>query len=198
MRHHAFYRRPEEAVVAGDDAPLALERRSCVRRGRDPDDAAAIAKRQSAVAQAEAVHGIDETRRPAAAVELAVGDRGQAERLLERDDFPDALVLHLFELVFSQFFFLVGARSLQQPLGPHEAADVLDVKRRLHRAPPNSARRSLAPSTIAVILPDATSRGRHFMPQSGATITSSGFTYFKAFLTRSATFPGVSMLASES
>ena len=37
----------------------------------------------------------------------------------------------------------------------------------------NSARSNRAPSTIARSLPSATSRGRYFMPQSGARMTFS-------------------------
>jgi hypothetical protein len=40
----------------------------------------------------------------------------------------------------------------------------------------NSALTSRAPSTIARILPNATSRGRYFIPQSGATTMRSGLT----------------------
>lgn len=39
-----------------------------------------------------------------------------------------------------------------------------------------SARRIFAPATIDFILSKATSRGRYFMPQSGARITFSGLT----------------------
>src|SRR5204862_129232 len=60
-----------------------------------------------------------------------------------------------------------------------------------------SARTSFAPSTMARILASATSRGRYFMPQSGATITSSGFTYFSALCSRCATLCGVSTVMSE-
>ena len=42
--------------------------------------------------------------------------------------------------------------------------------------PASSARTILAPSTIACILPNATSRGRYFMPQSGATMMFAAFT----------------------
>src|SRR5438132_3741668 len=60
-----------------------------------------------------------------------------------------------------------------------------------------SMRRIFAPSTIAFIFPKATSRGRYFMPQSGATMTSSLFTNLRAFLIRSATCCGVSTVMSE-
>jgi hypothetical protein len=42
--------------------------------------------------------------------------------------------------------------------------------------PATSARMIFAPSTIACILPKATSRGRYFRPQSGATMMSSAAT----------------------
>src|SRR5262249_42739483 len=60
-----------------------------------------------------------------------------------------------------------------------------------------SARSSCAPSTIARILPSATARGRYFMPQSGATLTSSGGTSFNARRMRSATCRGVSTRMSD-
>jgi hypothetical protein len=43
-------------------------------------------------------------------------------------------------------------------------------------SPRSSARTSFAPSTMACILPKATSCGRYFRPQSGATITVFGST----------------------
>src|SRR5438309_764293 len=50
----------------------------------------------------------------------------------------------------------------------------------------------LAPSTNARSLPKATSRGRYFMPQSGARIRRSGSTYCKAEPILPATVSGVS------
>src|SRR5881396_1672221 len=60
-----------------------------------------------------------------------------------------------------------------------------------------SVRRIFAPSTMAFIFPKATSRGRYFIPQSGATMTFSLFTNLRAFLIRSATCCGVSTAMSE-
>src|SRR5436190_18000425 len=60
-----------------------------------------------------------------------------------------------------------------------------------------SVRRIFAPSTMAFIFPKATSRGRYFMPQSGATMTSSFFKNWRAFLIRSATCRGASTVMSE-
>src|SRR5439155_15163696 len=60
-----------------------------------------------------------------------------------------------------------------------------------------SVRRIFAPSTIAFIFPKATSRGRYFIPQSGARMTSSGFTCLSALCIRSAIFCGVSTVMSE-
>src|SRR6185503_2604964 len=60
-----------------------------------------------------------------------------------------------------------------------------------------SERRIRAASTMERILPSATSRGRYFMPQSGARIMSSGRTNAMAFFTRAATVCGVSTFASE-
>jgi hypothetical protein len=56
----------------------------------------------------------------------------------------------------------------------------------------SSSRSSLAPSTRDFILPFATSRGRYFIPQSGATMTSSAATYGSARRMRAATTSGVS------
>src|SRR5436190_4346570 len=60
-----------------------------------------------------------------------------------------------------------------------------------------SVRRIFAPSTMAFIFPKATSRGRYFIPQSGARMTSSGFTCLSALFIRSTTFCGVSTVMSE-
>src|SRR3989338_4460923 len=81
-------------------ATMRCQRRRGVGRGRDANHPAVAPKRQGSIAQAEAVHRVDEARRPAAAAKLPVGDARQAERLLEGDDFPDALVLDVFEFNF--------------------------------------------------------------------------------------------------
>src|SRR5436309_6375569 len=60
-----------------------------------------------------------------------------------------------------------------------------------------SVRRIFAPSTMAFIFPKATSRGRYFIPQSGARMASSFFTNLRAFLIRSATCCGASTVMSE-
>src|SRR2546428_687940 len=60
-----------------------------------------------------------------------------------------------------------------------------------------SVRRIFAPSTMAFIFPKATSRGRYFIPQSGARMTSSFFKNWRAFLIRSATCCGASTVLSE-
>src|SRR5438552_3302924 len=74
-----------------------------------------------------------------------------------------------------------------------------DAHRRNHHISlhTTSVRRIFAPSTMAFIFPKATSRGRYFIPQSGARMTSSGFTCLSALFTRSATFCGVSTVMSE-
>src|SRR5438874_13389412 len=57
--------------------------------------------------------------------------------------------------------------------------------------PYNSCRTILAPSTNEQSLPKATSRGKYFMPQSGARIRRSGSTYCKAERILPATVSGV-------
>ncbi len=121
----------QEFVVVGDDAALAPELRLGIGRGGDADPVRRGAEAQRAVAQTEAFDGVDEARRPAAAAELAVGDRAQPEILLERHDFAHAAVLHRREARIVELAGLVGARSLDQALGPQEAADVLGAERRL-------------------------------------------------------------------
>jgi hypothetical protein len=49
---------------------------------------------------------------------------------------------------------------------------------------------------MAFILPNATARGRYFMPQSGATTSRSGGTCGSAALIRPATMSGVSIVPS--
>ncbi len=61
----------------------------------------------------------------------------------------------------------------------------------------NSFLTIFAPSTIARILPFATSRGRYFIPQSVATRMSCGVTNGSARRIRAATVSGVSTLMSE-
>src|SRR5688572_2687772 len=184
----------EEAVVVGDDALAPLERRFGVGRRRDPDHRAFVPEAQGAIAQAESLHGVDEPRRPAPAAELPVGDRRQGDRVLESHGLAHAFVVQALHLVIADLSSLAVARGLDRALRPEEAADVLDAKRRPHW---NSLRSSRAPSTIAFSLPNATSLGRYFMPQSGATITFSGFTCLSAFFSRSTTFCGVSIVMSE-
>ena len=58
------------------------------------------------------------------------------------------------------------------------------------RAAPSSSRTNAAPATIALSLAKATSRGRYFMPQSGATTIRSAGTWARARRIRSATTSG--------
>src|SRR5438105_5942853 len=94
----------------------------------------------------------------------------------------------------------VGERPVAGPAAIARATGKCDAEHqdrfdvRVHCA---SALRIFAPSTIAFIFPKATSRGRYFIPQSGATMTSSGFTCSSALLIRSTTFCGVSTVMSE-
>src|SRR5205823_8736030 len=62
-----------------------------------------------------------------------------------------------------------------------------------HFARSISERTRRAPSTIAFILPNATSRGRYFKPQSGATTIRSALTCGSARRIRAATTSGVSI-----
>ena len=57
--------------------------------------------------------------------------------------------------------------------------------------------RYLRPATIACIFPNATSRGRYFMPQSGAMTMRSAGTCGSALRMRPATISGVSTFMSE-
>src|SRR5262249_13925370 len=70
-------------------------------------------------------------------------------------------------------------------------------KRRPRSAQAYSWRRIRAASTIDCSLPTADSRGRNFMPQSGARITLSGGMNFSARLMRSTTTCGDSTFSSE-
>src|SRR5204863_7463853 len=124
------HRRSEEAIVVGDDTVLAPEGSPGIRRRGHANDAAFIPEGQSSVAQFETVDRIDEPRRPAAAAELAVGDRRQAERFLEGHDLANAYILDFPEFLFIQAFRLVRAGRLAQALRPQDAADMLDAKRR--------------------------------------------------------------------
>src|SRR6266853_4341591 len=65
-----------------------------------------------------------------------------------------------------------------------------------YRVRPSSERTSFAPATIAFNFSNATSRGRYFIPQSGATMTFSGATKGRAQRMRAATFSGVSTVMS--
>ena len=70
-------------------------------------------------------------------------------------------------MAFVNGSFCAFARSVQ-------GADPVSAPRRLRRE--SSPRTIAAPSTIACILPKATSRGRYFSPQSGATTMRSAGT----------------------
>src|SRR5262249_39939812 len=80
--------------------------------------------------------------------------------------------------------------------------DDCDPIRELHRLcswrAPSSARSIFAAATIDVSLPRATSRGRYFIPQSGARMTFSGLTKVSARLMRATTVSGVSTILSSS
>src|SRR2546426_10368296 len=110
----APHRRPEEAIVVRDDTVLAPEGSPGIRGRGHANDAAFIPEGQSSVAQPETVNRIDEPRRPAAAAELAVGDRRQAEQFLEGHDLADAFILDVLKFLFIQAFRLVRARRLEQ------------------------------------------------------------------------------------
>src|SRR5690606_11348850 len=118
----------------------------------------------------------------------------EADRFLERNHLAHAVVLDLLQLRVRYLSRLPGARRGEQALGSHEAPDMLHMEVRLHEYSP---RRSFAPSTSAFILPNATSRGRYFMPQSGARITFSLGTKRSARFVRSTTSCGVSTVMSE-
>src|SRR5690606_15333380 len=102
------------------------------------------------------------------------GSRRPLDRLVER-----RLVHRLAAFAGEhQFEQIVGARKAPGVRGPEVHA--------------NSARTIAAPSAIAFILPNATSRGRYLSPQSGATMIRSAGTCGSARRMRSATISGVS------
>src|SRR5690606_15785768 len=82
---------------------------------------------------------------------------------------------------------LAREHQLQQVVRARQAAGV-----RGPEAHASSSRTMRAPSTIAFILPNATSRGRYLSPQSGATMIFSAGTCGSARRMRAATVSGVS------
>jgi hypothetical protein len=132
LRHPPFYHALQEAIVVGDDALPPAQPLLGVRRGGDAQHPARVAEAERAVAQAEALHRVDESRRPAAPAELAVAYARQAERFLESDDLPDAGILHFAKGGFAGLPGFARPRGLDQPRRTHEAADVLGAEGRFH------------------------------------------------------------------
>src|SRR5215813_5281023 len=73
---------------------------------------------------------------------------------------------------------------------------ILELHRRCSWRAPSSARSICGAATIDPSLPRATSRGRYFIPQSGARMTFSGLTKVSARLMRATTASGVSTIMS--
>src|SRR5215813_14662668 len=135
---------------------------------------------------------------PRGAAIFPVGDRFEPGRLLLLDQCRDLAILDRLELSRRDRALLALRPSVLQRRRPQEAADVVGTERRLVSLTHgltrsycllSSCRTSAAPSTIASIFPNATSRGRYFMPQSGATTIRSGGTNGSAARMRAATVP---------
>src|SRR5262249_57855075 len=83
-----------------------------------------------AAARSRAVELLDEVCVERSPAKFAVGDRVQAERLLECDRFADAAVLQLAQLVqivLAKNRLFVSEAKLR---GPEQAADVVGAERR--------------------------------------------------------------------
>src|SRR6185295_9318602 len=84
--------------------------------------------------QLHAVEAVQEVDVPPVTAELAVGDRRDADRLLQRDHVADAAVLHCVELGRGDLAFLrLGAR-LMQLVRTQQTADVVRSEWRFHAA----------------------------------------------------------------
>ncbi len=89
--------------------------------------------------QVDAVEAVDEVDVPPVAAELAVGDRLDADRLLQRDHVADAAVLHRFQLGLADLALSCLRPRLVQLLRAQQAADMVGTERRFHYAASFSA-----------------------------------------------------------
>src|SRR3989442_12030903 len=127
MRKHAGLRAPDPA--------RQLEQRRLL--------AGAMEGGELVLGQLDAVEAVDEVDVPPVAAELAVGDRLQADVLLQLDDAPDVLVLGLAQLFSRDFAFFPLRADLVQFTRAQQAADMVGAERGFHEeapTPPVSAR----------------------------------------------------------
>src|SRR5467141_961589 len=127
MRKHAGLRAPDPA--------RQLEQRRLF--------AGAMEGGEPVLGQLDAVEAVDEVDVPPVAAELAVGDRLQADVLLQLDGFLDALVFHGTQRRMIDLALPVpGARGMEC-LRAQQAADVVGAERGFHErasTPPVLAR----------------------------------------------------------
>src|SRR5262249_12347349 len=127
-------------------------------------------------------------------------------RLFLVDQGLDLAVLNRLELFRGDLVLLSFCARALERRRPQQAADMIGAEGRfssLHQISlvlqffDSSCRTIFAPFAIACILPKATSRGRYFMPQSGATTIRCAGMKGKARRMRSATVSAVSTATSD-
>src|SRR5438105_3977294 len=121
------------------DRPDDVEIREALRR---PGGIAPLELRRAGAIGGEALPAEDQLEPPAAPAEFAIGERLQAEPLLQCDDVADAFIFHRAQLSARMRAQrarrrlrpeILLARALQ-PLRPQQAADMISAERRPHRA----------------------------------------------------------------
>ena len=123
--------RGDKFVIAGDDGPPARQPALGIGRRRHAVFLALRMEAEDALRlQPHPVQRFRQAARPDPAPELPVGDRGQAELVLKRDDLPDAIVLDVDIGPVVERAGLVRPGGVQQPAGPHETPDMLDPEGR--------------------------------------------------------------------
>ena len=121
----------EKLIVARNDGPPARQPILGIGRWRHTVFLAFRMEAQDAfLFEPQPVERLRQAARPDPPPELPVGDRRHAERVLKRDDLPDALVLDVDIGPVVERARLVRPGGVQQPGGPDEAPDMFGPERR--------------------------------------------------------------------
>src|SRR5690606_13502539 len=138
---------------------------------------------------AEARQPVLDVGRVAGLRHLAIADDADPGPFLALDHVSRRTLDRLVECALvDRLAALAGEHQREQVVGARQAPRVGGTE----AAHASSARTIAAPSAIAFILPNATSRGRYLSPQSGATMIFSAGTCGSARRMRAATVSGVS------
>src|SRR5262249_1031926 len=120
-----------------------LERRGAARR---------VVKVERRGFGSQSLDRIDEAEKPRPAAKLAVGDRLQADLLLQPDRLPDAAVLHRAKRRLDHAAGVEFAKGIFQLLRPQHAPDMLGPERRTVIARRHLAQPRLSTKRAALML----------------------------------------------